>query len=275
MSIQSRHSSKAFRPLLGSVLRASAPFAVAASLVLVAACSQSQEQEQPTADDREPARTGESDLEQPATEHAEEVDKPRSAPVDPTPDATLGTVPDGHGLDLGAPIPDVTIASAEGEPAELRTVAGSQPVLIGFYRGGWCPFCNTQIRELSTRHDVFAERGVVPIMISVDQPGEAAKTEAAYEIPFPVLSDSDLEAHNAFRVLFEVPEEDVERMKAGGMDLEASSGRDHHKLALPSLFLFDENGVLLWQHVDSDYRVRPRIEQILEVLDEHGYEPGA
>jgi hypothetical protein len=97
---------------------------------------------------------------------------------------------------------------------------------------------------------------------------------AACAHPFPILSDSELAAHGAFRVVFEVPEDEVDRLRSMDINLEAASGRDHNKLAMPSLFLFDASGELLWQHVDADYRVRPRLEQILEVLGEHGFERG-
>lgn len=139
--------------------------------------------------------------------------------------------------------------------------------MLVFYRGGWCPFCNYQIRQLTEAYPQYRERGVTPVAISVDRPEEAAKTRATYEIPFPVLSDPDLAAHRAYRVMHEVDDAERERLAGFGMDIERASGRDHHVIAIPSVFVVDAEGVVRWAHADPDYRVRPSNEQILAALD--------
>ena len=243
--------------------RHAAGLMTAVALMLIAACSR----------DPEPPQTVEERESQKAVQD-EAAEAPPTRPLDSPPAEALGTVPPGHGLELGARVPEVSLRNADGERVELQELADGRAVLIGFYRGGWCPFCNTQVRQFAVELEAFEQRRITPILISVDQVSETAKTEAAYEIPFPILSDSELAAHGAFRVLFEVPEDEVERLRSMGMDLEAASGHNHNTLALPSLFLFDASGELLWQHVDADYKVRPRLEQILEVLGEHGFESG-
>src|SRR5688572_14921078 len=72
-------------------------------------------------------------------------------PTMPTPGERLGTVPDGVGLTVGEPAPDVTVTDADGKPVRLLDLAKRGPILLVFYRGGWCPTCNFQIHELAKR----------------------------------------------------------------------------------------------------------------------------
>jgi peroxiredoxin len=120
---------------------------------------------------------------------------------------------------------------------------------------------------LTAAYPKFQERGILPVAISVDRIEEAAKTQATYTIPFPVLSDPDLAAHSAFRVIHQADESEVARLKGFGIDLENSSGRTHHMIAIPSLFIIDRDGIARWAHADADYKVRPSTDQILQVLD--------
>ena len=108
---------------------------------------------------------------------------------------------------------------------------------------------------------------MTPVAISVDKVDEASKTNTTYEIPFPVLSDPELHAHEAFRVVHEASEDEVARLKGFGIDIERSSGKTHHKFAVPAVFLIDAHGVVRWAHADPDYKVRPTTAQLLAAID--------
>ena len=199
-----------------------------------------------------------------------ETPTPRATPstreyANPPADA-LGTLPQGYGVEVGQPAPRVTVQDMDGEAVELESLWRDQPVLLVFYRGGWCPYCNFQIHELTEAFEAFRERGVGLAVISVDRAEASARTSASWEIPFPVLSDPDLAAHQAFHVGNEVEPETLDRLRAMGMDLEHSSGREHHVIAVPAIFLIDREGVVTWAHADLDYRRRPSPEQVLGAI---------
>ena len=180
----------------------------------------------------------------------------------------LGTLPPDTGIPVGRPAPGVLVRDALGSPVRLDdAVRTHSETLIVFYRGGWCPYCNYQIHELTTAYSEFQKRGIAILAISVDRAEEAARTQATYEIPFPVLADPDLEAHRAFRVTREVGDEELARLKGMGMDLERSSGQTHHQVAVPAMFLVDSSGLVRWAHADHDYKVRPSVAQILAAID--------
>lgn len=221
----------------------------------------------------EPAQPDETDSDETDTE-PDEAESGAAAPARPgptlqeTPAAALGQLPGDVGIEVGQPAPDARLENADGETLALAELRSRGPLLLVFYRGGWCPFCNLQIRALVEAYPEYERRGVTPVAISVDRPEEAAETRATYEIPFPVLSDPDLAAHEAFRVGRTVPPEELERLRGFGMDLEAASGRDHHVIAIPSVFYIDREGVVRWAHADLDYRTRPSNRQILDAIDQ-------
>ena len=114
---------------------------------------------------------------------------------------------------------------------------------------------------------VFEQRGITPVLISADRPAGAALAQKSYEIPFPVLSDPSLAAHEAFGVVFTLDPPTRERYRDYGIALEDWSGEDHGSYAVASVFLVDGEGVVRWSHSSLDYKTRPSIAQLLEVLD--------
>jgi peroxiredoxin len=187
--------------------------------------------------------------------------------------ARLGTLPDDIGIAVGTRAPTFELETAGGETLKLDTLLEKQPLLLVFYRGGWCPYCNFQIRALKKAHQQFVKRGVQVVAVSVDKPSSAKETQASYEIPFPVLSDPELEVHRAFHVDRKLDTEELERLKKLGTDIERYSGKQHHTIAVPSLFLIDKERIVRWAHADLDYKTRPTVEQLLAALDTAGFEP--
>jgi peroxiredoxin len=192
---------------------------------------------------------------------------PTPKPTTDTPADQLGTLAPGTGLAVGQHVPDVQALDLDGKPVRLADLVAKGPLLLVFYRGGWCPYCNFEIHEMTTAYPEYRKRGVLPVAVSVDVPEEGAKTSATYTIPFPVLSDSPLAFINAFHVANHVDDATLAKMKKFGVDLEKSSGQTHHTIAMPALFLIDTQGVIRWAHDDPSYTVRPSTAQILGAID--------
>lgn len=184
-----------------------------------------------------------------------------------TPVDRLGKLPPGVGIPVGDHVPAVGARDLDGGRVDLGDLVADGPILLVFYRGGWCPYCNFEIHELAKAYPEYRKRGVTPVAISVDKPDEASKTDATYAIPFPVLSDSGLAVHEAFHVVHHADDAEVAKLRQHGIDLERSAGRDHHDFAIPALFLIDRQGVVRWAHADPDYTTRPHTPQILAAID--------
>lgn len=199
--------------------------------------------------------------------HAQDLKLPEKLPeLGVTLEENLGKAEGG--LSVGSKPEAFTVSSHKGSPVSLQDLLDNNaPLLVVFYRGGWCPFCNVQIRQLTEAWPEFQKRGVTPVLISADKPDASAMAKATYEIPFPVLSDPDLKAHQAFNVIVQIEDETAEKYRTYGIVLEDWSGRGHHKIAAPGIFLLDQNGKVQWAHVSQDYRTRPSVKQLLAMLD--------
>jgi len=179
----------------------------------------------------------------------------------------LGTVPNGFGLNVGDKAPDAVLPDVTSTTHSLSELYAQRPTVLIFYRGGWCPFCNLQIHEYSAAKPQFDARGVGIVAISVDKPSEEAKTQAKHGVPFPMLSDSKLVAHQAYRVVHSTTLEERQAFAAHGLDLTAYSGESHGSYAVPATLVIDQSGTLRFVHVDQEYKTRPSAKQMLEVVD--------
>ena len=181
--------------------------------------------------------------------------------------AGLGIQDKGLGLKVGDQVPPFTTLTAEGQSVTLDELLGSGKLMFFFYRGGWCPYCNYQVRMLSLAYQEFASKGVTPIAVSVDSSEAALLVKSGYEVPFTVISDSKLAAQKAFKVLIKVDDATYDRYRGKGVDLERWSGQDHHMIAAPAVVLVDEDRTVRWSHVSRDYKTRPSVKQLLDVID--------
>jgi peroxiredoxin len=179
----------------------------------------------------------------------------------------IGTLAPGTGIPVGQRVPDIHARDLGGNDVSLSSLYTNGPILLAFYRGGWCPYCSSENHALATAYPEYQKRGVTPVTVSVDKPDAEAKTKATYTIPFPVLSDSDATMIEAFHVVNHVDDGNVAKMKGFGLDIESYSGKTHHEIAIPSLFLIDRTGVVRWAHSDPDFKVRPSTVQILAAID--------
>jgi peroxiredoxin len=184
-----------------------------------------------------------------------------------TPADKLGTAPAGFGPKVGEKAPDATLPDITGRAQRLANLYAQGPTLVIFYRGGWCPFCNLQLHEFSKAKPEFDSRGIRIVAISVDKPSEEAKTQAKHGVPFPMLSDSKLVAHQKYRVVHVPGDEERQKLAAYKLDLAAYSGESHGNFAVPAVLLVDKAGIVRFVHVDEEYKTRPSVKQMLAVVD--------
>ncbi len=178
---------------------------------------------------------------------------------------TLGAAADDEWKRVGDQIPDAELRTADNEPFSLREEVSEQPTLLVFYRGGWCPFCTAHLRELAGVEEEIREMGIRIIGISPDRPGKVKESRESGDFAYLLLSDSDMDAARGFGIAFQVEPELVRTYKEDhGIDLEADSGRDHHLLPHPAVFVIDTEGVIRYADVNPDYRERLPGEELIE-----------
>lgn len=158
----------------------------------------------------------------------------------------------------GMPAPAFSVKRPDGSSYAFDPDALERPAVIFFYRGGWCPYCNAQLMELRTIEDEIEAMGFDQLYLSADSPATLARGLEGLEEPFDytILSDNDLVAAKSFGIAFRVDAATLRKYLEYNIDLEAASGRDHHALPVPAVFVIDRNGMISFAYVNPDYRFR-------------------
>ncbi|WP_223787740.1 peroxiredoxin-like family protein [Marinicella meishanensis] len=164
----------------------------------------------------------------------------------------------------GMAIPAFTAQTPAGETVVFAPEQIEKPFVLTFYRGGWCPYCRAHLGEMRLAEAELVKLGFDVYFMSPDQPSflaesiQLAQQQAADEEKFDyqLLSDADMSVARAFRIAFKVEDELVEKYKQWNIDLEKASGHDHHLLPAPAVFLVGTDGVIQFQYVNPDYKIR-------------------
>jgi len=173
-----------------------------------------------------------------------------------------------RGLAVGADAPPISSKDVNGNLFELNQAAAEGPVVLVFYRGGWCPYCSTQLRGLQADALPEIKKAMGKLVaISVDKMESALKTKEKESLGMTVLSDPTARILKSYDVDYKVPDELAEKyIKKYKIDLEAHSGQKHHIIAVPAVYVIDENSKITFAYVNEDYKVRAQVDDILAAV---------
>lgn len=173
-------------------------------------------------------------------------------------------------IDVGVEVPDAVIRSVGGATVKFREEISNKPTVLIFYRGGWCPYCNTQLGELSTIEAELQTLGFQLIAVSPDRPQKLQESSTKQNLKYHLYSDSKMELASAFGLAFQVDAATVLMYKEKyGIDLEADSGESHHLLPVPAAFVIDAGGIIRYRYYNADYKVRVSSKELLEEARRH------
>lgn len=169
-------------------------------------------------------------------------------------------------LRVGAKVPDFSLPDAHGTAIRLSALLAKGPVVLSFYRGGWCPYCNLQLRSYQQILPAIHRLGAELVAISPQRPDKSLSTVEKDELAFPVLSDTQNQVARQFGLVFRVPEEVYKAYLGFGIDLEASNGEATHELPMPGTYVIDRERTIRFAFVNADYKIRLSAPQLLEAL---------
>ena len=172
-------------------------------------------------------------------------------------------------LAVGTKAPSAKLKGLDGKDIKLKDVLAGKPTVLIFYRGDWCPYCNAHLADLAKVEGDLKNLGYQIVAISPDLPSELQKTADKHKLDFTLLSDSQAKALKKYGVAFHVDDMMYGAMKDKyNIDLERSSGEKHHILPVPSVFLIDKDGKIVFVHSNPDYKVRMKGDEILAAAKE-------
>jgi peroxiredoxin len=167
----------------------------------------------------------------------------------------------GDAAPAGLVLPD-----ALGRPVGLAGLWHRGPLVLLFYRGGWCPYCSLELRAWQRRLPELERLGASLVAVSPQTPDHSLTTAEKNELAFPVLSDSSLAASDAFGITFTLAPELVELYGRVGNDLPVLNGNGRWALPLPATYVIDRDGRIVYAHVEADYRERAEPDAVLRAV---------
>ena len=180
--------------------------------------------------------------------------------------AASGVAP---GLSVGDRAPGFTLPDAAGKDVSLADWLGAGPVVLQFYRGEWCPYCNLQVRALQAALPDIRKRGASVIAISPQSADHSLSLAEKAQLEFDVLSDVDQRVIRAYRVQFTLPADlqDV-HLNVFDLDLRTQNADGSWKLPIPASFVIGTDSTIVAAGVEVDYRTRIEPAAILAALDD-------
>lgn len=211
-----------------------------------------------------------SDLQQRIDEY--DADKARRVPAEIL--ATMAAATrelEGRGivdrsLKTGDRVPDFELPNHHGEMRRLYDLLRDGVVVLNFYRGGWCPYCNLELNALQHALPAIRAAGATLVAISPELPDRARDTRARHSLAFDVLSDVGNHVVEAFGLAFDLPES-LRPIYAGlGIDIPAFNGDASFTLPAPASYVVDSDGIIRFHFVNVDYTRRLEPDDLLRVL---------
>ncbi|MDX2429212.1 MAG: peroxiredoxin-like family protein [Xanthomonadales bacterium] len=157
---------------------------------------------------------------------------------------------------VGMKAPDFTLQDVENQTFRFESGAQDKPIVLTFFRGGWCPYCNLHLAELRLAEKQLKEMGFNIWFISIDKPEFLLESLDDPDIGYTIYSDASLSATRAFGLAFRVDDELNERYLSYDIDLEKASGETHHVLPAPATYIIGTDGLINFAYINPDYKVR-------------------
>ncbi len=171
-----------------------------------------------------------------------------------------------HSLKVGEKAPDFTLLDVFGKPVSLSELLQHGPVVVTFYRGEWCPFCNLQLRAYQNILPQIQALGASLVAISPQTPDHSLSTVEKKELTFTVLSDVGNSVARQYKIVFALPEQFRTMYTSIGSDVPTFDGDSSWELPMPGTFIVAQDGTIRLAFVHEDHTRRLEPAALLESL---------
>jgi peroxiredoxin len=171
------------------------------------------------------------------------------------------------GLKTGEQAPPFTAKDNLGKNITLKGLLKThQAVLLFFYRGQWCPYCNKHIQQLQDSLQLLTAKGIYVVGVTPETSENITKTVEKTHASFSMVQDKGYKIMKAYDVNFTMDPSMVTKYKTYGIDLERNNGNTDNVLPVPATYLIDKSGKIVYVQFDKDYRKRASVTDILKKL---------
>jgi peroxiredoxin len=173
---------------------------------------------------------------------------------------------EGRAVKTGDTMPDFELPNQHGERRRLSDYLAESAVVLNIYRGGWCPYCNMEMKALQDVLPEIESRGARLVGMTPETSDKAMSTADRNGIAIDILSDTGNQVAEEMGLVFELPEALRPVYEKLGIDLPAYNGDDSFKLPVPATYIIGQDGVIRHHFVNADYTVRLEPSEIVAKL---------
>ncbi|MBD0777883.1 AhpC/TSA family protein [Maribacter sp. ANRC-HE7] len=167
---------------------------------------------------------------------------------------------------VGERAPDFVLNNALGKPVSLQDYLKKGKVVLTWYRGGWCPYCNMTLQRLQREVSGFKANGANLIALTPELPDKSLDTVEKHNLQFEVLSDVGNEIAKTYGIVFKLTD-GVADMYDTSFGMRAYNGDDSHELPLAATYIINEDGTIRYAFLDADYRNRAEPAELTRFLE--------
>jgi peroxiredoxin len=167
----------------------------------------------------------------------------------------------------GDKAPLFNLPDADGVIFSSRSHLARGPLVVTFYRGVWCPYCNLELQALEAARGEIESRGATLVAVAMQNASNSRKSKRENQLGFPILVDFKGAVAVQFGLCFKLSDELVGVYKQFGNDLAQINGEPSWTLPMPARYVIDQDGVVAYAEINPDYANRPDPSELLPVLD--------
>lgn len=170
------------------------------------------------------------------------------------------------GLRVNDKAPDFTAKDQNGKSVSLQESLKKGAVVVVFYRGQWCPYCNKQLKKLEDSLSFIVAKGANLITVTPEKPENIVKTISKTKATYSILYDEGLKIMKLYDVAYAVDTATIVKYKKYGIDFNEANGTNGASLPVPAVYVINKDGNIVFRHFDPDYRNRASVQDILSHL---------
>jgi len=173
-----------------------------------------------------------------------------------------------EGLFINSKAPDFKGKDQNGNEVVLKDLRKKGPVVIIFYRGYWCPYCNKELQKLEDSLQLIKEKGAQLIAITPEKQEGITKTVERTKATYPIINDDELKIMKAYDVAYQVDTKTIDRYKMASIDLASNNGQKPEAvyLPVPAVYIIGKDGEIKYRFFEEDYKKQAAVKDILNNL---------
>lgn len=170
----------------------------------------------------------------------------------------------------GKKVPTIAFKLEDGSVTELSKLYADGPVVLNFYRGGWCPYCMLELQSYQKMKGEFDKLSAQIVAIAPDTYKEIEKTKRKYNLDYLMISDEDNRIAKRLGIAFKVDPKTLGHYQTFGIDLDASQGNSEKVLPMPGVYVINQQGIITYAFIDPDYTFRAAPDEVLAAVKKIG-----